>query len=336
MDQTNVIQEHAEHFPKVERMFDITNRPVYALHALEELAALLHESRSNPQFSAISAGFTYVGQFAAHDMTRMSISDQVANPNTRIDTSSILQLESPSLDLRSLYGGGVLDQTIPYDLQHGKFCSQYQSGNRILDVPRDSGGIATIADPRNDENFMIAQMHSAFMSMHNHLIDLYRDGRQGYSFFGDARRELTLIYQRMLLDFLKTFLDRGVFRALFGRDKLDADRTILQTLRGDQARITLEFAAAAYRFGHSLIRDKYNVTGTKVLSAAEILEVTGKGGHHARIADEALLLEWDLLFSYSDPENDTGTGRSPDTASFVNAELEPALRETLNNGSILA
>ena len=46
------------------------------------------------------------------------------------------------------------------------------------DLPRrTSDNTAIIADPRNDENLMIAGLHCAFILFHNNAVDWARDQR---------------------------------------------------------------------------------------------------------------------------------------------------------------
>ena len=52
--------------------------------------------------STIPAGYTYLGQFIAHDLSF----EQIQSGKTRIEPRDIANLRTPQLDLDSLYGGG--------------------------------------------------------------------------------------------------------------------------------------------------------------------------------------------------------------------------------------
>jgi hypothetical protein len=49
-----------------------------------------------------------------------------------------------------------------------KFKIEY--GGLFEDLPRSKDGTAIIADPRNDENLMIAGLHAAFLLFHNQAV----------------------------------------------------------------------------------------------------------------------------------------------------------------------
>ena len=48
-------------------------------------------------------------------------------------------------------------------------------GGLFEDLPRSTDGTAIIADPRNDENLMIAGLHAAFLLFHNKAVDLIEE-----------------------------------------------------------------------------------------------------------------------------------------------------------------
>ena len=50
-----------------------------------------------------------------------------------------------------------------------------EHGGQFEDLPREAGGTAIIADPRNDENLMIAGLQAAFLLFHNRVVDKLRE-----------------------------------------------------------------------------------------------------------------------------------------------------------------
>ena len=56
-----------------------------------------------------------------------------------------------------------------------------EHGGQFEDLPREAGGRAIIADPRNDENLMIAGLQAAFLLFHNRVVEKLRED-------GDDRR----------------------------------------------------------------------------------------------------------------------------------------------------
>jgi len=127
------------------------------------------------------------------------------------------------------------------------------AGDGRFDLPRNSEGSALIGDPRNDENLSISQMHLAFLKFHNAVVDMVEPhpALQG-SAFAEIRRTVTWHYQWIILnDFIRnlvkpeildTILDKGRKHYHFETD----------------AFMPVEFSVAAYRFGHSMIRNGYD------------------------------------------------------------------------------
>src|SRR4029077_3762980 len=85
------------------------------------------------------------------------------------------------------------------------------------DLPRNSQGIALVADPRQDENLIIAQLHVAFLKLHNRVLEkLGRFEETDLTPFEQARRTVTWHYQWVVRhDFLRQILDPEVFEETF-------------------------------------------------------------------------------------------------------------------------
>ncbi len=125
--------------------------------------------------------------------------------------------------------------------------------------------MALIPDPRNDENLAVGQTHLAFIRFHNRVCDLLSaSGIPDYMLFDRASELVVKHYQWMLkTDFLPRILDPAVVDDVFkyGRKIFEVDADGFPTM-------PIEFSVAAYRLGHSMIRDKYNwnaVFGTEGL-----------------------------------------------------------------------
>jgi hypothetical protein len=128
------------------------------------------------------------------------------------------------------------------------------------DLPRDSTSTAIIADPRNDENIILAGLQVAFLRFHNHAVDVARAAHPLWAadqIFEVARQQTTWHYQWMIVhEFLPAIVGERM-----ATDVLTDGRRFYRPSRGD-VNIPVEFQIA-YRFGHSMVRPSYraNFTG---------------------------------------------------------------------------
>lgn len=241
----------------------------------------LADNSINP--AGLTAGYTYLGQFIDHDITR----DERSDLKTYATPASTVNFRTPFLDLDSLYGAGpsVSPQLYITSDNKIKFIVPEMNNSKLLtidgttrfDVPRDTAGVAIIADSRNDENIMVSQMHVAMMMFHNAVVDnlaaqpAYR-AASAQKVFDDARQNVIWHYQWVVLhDYLPNVtlvstlndvLQNGVkfyHPELTGNNSTLSDGTVLPKL-------PIEFAAAAFRFGHSQVRPTYRINRTNPVS----------------------------------------------------------------------
>lgn len=226
--------------------------------------------------SIIPAGFTYVGQFVDHDVT-FDVSSSI---EASTDARTINNMRSPSLDLDSLYSRGpALDPflyvfpssgnltAIRFLLGTNKPTQQGGPGGsaggggmqiqKDFDVPRmhnpldpaASTNTAVIGDPRNDENIIISQFHQAMLRLHNKVVDLLVLAGFGGDIFVEARKIVTHHYQWAVIN---DFLTR-----VCGSAAMTSAISGVAAPKGSPFCMPVEFAVAAYRFGHSMIRNGY-------------------------------------------------------------------------------
>ncbi len=194
---------------------------------------------------AVTGGYTFLGQFFDHDITRdaTSIGDQ------QVDPKALRNFDTAAFDLGSVYGRGAETDPQLYDpARPGWLAVGDHDG--VPDLPRAADGSAHLGDPRNDENLIIAQLHAGFLHFHNTLM---AEGRT----FIEARRLTQWHYQWLLVH---EFLPRIVGQPL--TDTLSALGTKIKFFKPknpNRPMIPLEFSVAAYRFGHSMIRPEYEM-----------------------------------------------------------------------------
>ncbi|MEO1680517.1 MAG: heme peroxidase family protein [Pseudomonadota bacterium] len=234
-----------------------------ALHvddaALTALAqAMLDNDAAIDDNPNIPAGFTYLGQFIDHDITLdlTSLGEKMRDPR------GIQNFRTPSLDLDSLYGRGpdgsphmyarntvgkfLIGKNITVD--HGNVQGEFRN-----DLPRSPEGHALIGDHRNDENLLVAQTHLAFLKFHNKVMDrLEAEGVEEGARFEQARRIVTWHYQWIVLhDFLGRLTMPGMVDKI-----LHEGRKFYRFKKFPY--MPVEFSGAAYRLGHSQVRQRYN------------------------------------------------------------------------------
>jgi Animal haem peroxidase len=195
-----------------------------------------------------TAGTTFLGQFLDHDLTF----DAGSPLGVPTDPARSRNTRTPILDLDSLYGNGPLASPQLYQADD-RFKLRIEAGGQFEDLPREAEGRAIIADPRNDENLIIAGLHAAFILFHNAVVDLVRDEGRTLPFlvFTEARRRVTRHYQWIVV---KEFLPQIVGQAVLD-DIFRNGRRFFRPARG--AGMPVEFQGAAYRFGHSMVRPSY-------------------------------------------------------------------------------
>lgn len=204
---------------------------------------------NNPNNPTHTAGTTFMGQFMDHDMT-FDLTSALGEPTEPEDSPNA---RTPALDLDSVYGGGPRKSPELYE-QHGhRIKFKVESGGLFEDLPRGSNNTAIIADPRNDENLIIAGLQAAVLLFHNKAVDyvIKRHPRMDSDdVFREARRLTTWHYQWMIVhEFLPLFIGQELVDEILHRGR--------KFYRPKVAFIPVEFQGAAYRFGHTMVRPSY-------------------------------------------------------------------------------
>jgi hypothetical protein len=239
--------------------------------ALDELGKSMVDPANSNSNSTIPAGYTYLGQFIDHDISKDALGgvDPATLPPKEL--GELIQLRTPSLDLDSLYGSGDTEHLVEFDpSDFAKFAigiahsSAGAANNFPNDLFRDNSSIdkpakALIGDPRNDENLAVAQTHLAFMKFHNAVVDVLRRRNlnpnvDAIALRNQAREIVVKHYQSIVLhDFLKHFVDNAVYADVI----VNGNAKFFKVISAELPFMPIEFSAACYRW-HTLIRDDYN------------------------------------------------------------------------------
>jgi hypothetical protein len=194
--------------------------------------------------AAVEAGWPIFGQYVAHDLTadRSPLREHA-------DLTALRNMRSPRANLESLYGGGPVGSPYLYTREDPAQLLEHDG-----DVPRNHEGTALVGDPRNDVHAFMSQMQVAFIRAHNRLVARLReDGAGEAELFDEARRALSWHYQWVIVnDFLPQLIGAEL------TDVILANGPRFYATSPERF-IPVEFADAAYRYGHSQIRQLYRL-----------------------------------------------------------------------------
>lgn len=267
----------------------------------------IHDSNS-----CISAGHTYLGQFLAHDI------------------SFFKHLEPkipPRLNLHVLYGMGpgksanlyefplVNPEYKPYPYIGAKMSfwkGVDYHGKRLYDFNRLENGMPIIGDARNDENFILSQLHIKFIEFHNFCAEtIYaRFGYTGFKLFQKTRQLVIWHYQTIIVhDYLKLLVGKDLINDLV---KFETDKFKIYSFTRIP-KLRKEFTEAAFRMGHSQVRNFYQLTTFNKehnqvplfsKNTPDKIDLTGFKRDLRRNID------WELFFDLSPPKRN-GEGDCP-------------------------
>jgi hypothetical protein len=233
---------------------------------------------ANPK--GTTGGVTFFGQFIDHDLTL----DTLPQPNASVDPTTLVNGRTFAFDLDSVYGGGPTKSPQLYD--GDKFLLGTATDGVSPDLPRTSTGQAILVEPRNDENLIVAQIHLSFLRLHNSLID------QGMS-FDEARQTVVGAYRYVVLnDYLPQIVGQEAVDAALKKPVYEG---FYDPGKGTPF-TPVEFSVAAFRFGHSQIRNAYNINDAS--GGVPVFSLDGTADlHGGRQLPANLIIDFDNFFS---------------------------------------
>lgn len=256
----------------------------------------------------LPAGHTFFAQFLIHDLTYELVRRMSTNRTPRK-----VQGGPSSLRLQSLYGPGP--EMAPH--LYGFYGQDYFSG-RLLDspsgtkhdLPRNRQGRALIADPRNAENVVLAQLHLGMLRFHNAVVDhLPSKGDRGPALFDEAQRQARWHYQwAILYDFLPRIMDPTIVEEALERDFSHEERA-----RG----LPLELAMGVFRYVYSQVRLKYQINDdadVTLVPADDTSDTLLR--HRSQSIPSRLAVDWSHFFEIN--------GSSPQASKLIDTKITPA------------
>ncbi len=259
---------------------------------------------------AIPQGYTYLGQFLAHELAgREAV-------NTR----------SPRLDLDSVYPD--FNDSRQIDQASGHFRFKPRDETCLADFVRDPDTReAFIPEFRNDDHFVLAQLHLHLQFFHNLLINQLRllptlSAANSETLYNLARDYLCVCMQDIILnEYLSTLCDKTVYAALWREQQ-----PIIIDVPESESTLPYEITHAAGRYGHPQVRRKYvlNTDGgvKKELTLKQLFEFSGHNPAYAG-APLDMRVDWSLFFYHSPRE-------MRELSQRINPFVTPELRQDPN------
>jgi Animal haem peroxidase len=252
----------------------------------------------------VPAGFTYLGQFIDHDLTR----NLDPLPTAQLDPTTLKNFRTAAFDLDSVYGRGPAVDATLYEADKKHFRVQEENANGVPDLVRNPNGGALLVEPRNDENVIIAQIHLAVQMFHNRLID------EGMS-FKDAQRLTQWHYQWVVVnDYLPHVVGQARVDAILKGTKVT--NVLYKPGNPDAPMTPTEFSTAIFRYGHSQVRDAYELNDLSEDAPIKVFAPTSgiedlRGGQNL---NERLHIDWNEFFEIDGaPEFEGNLSRKLDT-----------------------
>lgn len=217
---------------------------------------------------SIDAGWTYFGQFLAHDLT----------------LRRELGISCPRLNLDGLYGLGPRLSRYLYEVNQDldfsgvRFALDHyvneNTNESVDDVFRvgAEGNIPLMADVRNDDNFLLNQLHCAFLRFHNKMAEFFHReyNEKGDALYVRTRRFVTWTYQWILVneylklitgDIVSDLINCQSYKILSRIDPITRKPFFKQ-----ESILMPEFTVAALRMGHSQVRGFYTINPRDTLN----------------------------------------------------------------------
>jgi hypothetical protein len=242
-------------------------------------------------------GYTYFSQFVGHDLTY----DPTPLEGPYLDPERTSNYRTPYLDLDHVYGGGPKHSPDLYCGEPGAEIFKLGAttpASYLRDLPIEDGIIllGDLQDTRNLDNLILRQLHVLFLKFHNEAIKQLGatpptvagvEHPGSGTIFKRAQRLVRWHYQWIVRhDLTPRILHTSVWnrqgRGIRGESQFK-----------DGFSIPIEFSLAAFRFGHSMVRNAYGLNcRQKRVTLPELMAL----GHKPSPLPDDFMIEWGRFF----------------------------------------
>lgn len=286
----------------------------------------------------LPSGYTYLLQLVAHDLVQTSL------PLSTLETSTgVRNTRTSRLRLDTIYGGGPLVCPLNYapdgetdqsrtKLRLGRMRAAPGETGPFRDIARVAAENVTgvqragrtdvlVADPRNDDHAIVAQLTAMFHLLHNAIVDRLPVDRAvqsslqaAYDRFQAARAAVTLIYRSVIR---RDLLPRILHPAVRPNYETENPRFIERGARGNDWRVPVEFSHAAFRFGHAMVRNQYRMNEKSSFDISSTLRRTSAHEPLNMPLDAPWIVQWGQFFEIR--------GSRPNLSRRIGPEYSPGL-----------
>lgn len=237
----------------------------------------------------MDVGLVFLGQFIDHDLTA---NDQFQTGGSS-NAERPINLRTPFLDLDHIYGHGPNAQ--PSFYENRLYLRLSEDGK---DVVRQSG-IAQIVDKRDDITGLTLQVHIAFRKFHNAIVNKLLNGNSPNKLKANLRNKIFEMARNEMIGSYQGIVYNEFSKALLGRD--------LNLNYPKITNIPVEFSAAVFRIGHTLVPNEIKVNESGDMLSPTSTDLRG---------ENRIVVPWNLL-----------VGKNAGKAGRFDAKIAPVMQK---------
>ncbi len=169
-------------------------------------------------------------------------------------------------------------------------CRNLDAAKHVQPANFDDPFVTCVADPRSDDNLVLAQLVVLFARAHEAIV-AQLTGARPEAMFGYAQLAMQRLYHAIIEhDLLPRLLHPDILASL--RDRSANDECWLWRTEG----APLEFTHGVFRIGHAMVRSDYRLNAANALDIGRVLKGDGSWADLHYPLRESWLIEWAQFF----------------------------------------